>query len=272
MKTMKYIQIVLMLTVMLAIVSIPATASTVQGWVFRSDTSAAMSGIVISNSSNTSQNATTSVNGSFNITVTATTTEIALSVAPTAGYTRNTSVKYTVAADATHNGSRNITMMVITPAVSAVTETTPTMSADTVSWTVTATDGLNNNYVGSRIKYGTDSALASNYFITDWTNSTAAPSITLTNLRINTDYYYQVETYNQLNSAYSATTTGDFKTKSGTSSHYTPVPTYTVVQSPTPFLGNLPGGSNGMVILIIIAVLAYFVLFGMGNNGGKKRR
>lgn len=268
MKTMKYIQIGLLLTMVLAIAVIPASANFVQGWVFRSDTSAAMSGIAVSNSSNATQTATTSANGSYNMTVTGSAIEMTLSLAPTAGYTRNTSVKYTVTG-AAGNSSRNVTMMVITPAVSAVTESTPTLSADTVSWTVTATDGLNNNYVGNRIKYGTDSALASNYFITDWSNNTAAPSISLTNLLINTKYYYQVETYNQLNGAYSATTTGDFTTKSGVSSHYTPVPTHQQAQAPTSII-NIPSGVNGMVILAIVGVLAYFILFGIGSKGNKK--
>ncbi len=269
---MKYIQIGILLTVMLVIGSIPAIAAeyNVSGWVLRSDTGAGVSGIVVSNSSNTTQTGTTNASGGYFFPTQNNTGEFTLSIAATAGYTKNTSVKYNVNGAA--NTTRNVTMILITPAVSAVTETTPTLSGDTVSWTVTATDNLNDNYVGNRIKYSTDSDLAANYFILDWSNNTASPSFTLSNLRINTKYYYQVETYNQLNSAYYATTTGDFTTKSGTSSHYTPVPTYTVVQSPTPLLSNIPGGANGMVILVIIAVLAYFVLFGTGSRGSKKGR
>ncbi len=268
-----------MLLVAVALISAQASAHAydglynVTGFVLRGDTNARMSGIVITNASNTTQTVTTNASGGYILNVTSNAVAQTLGVAATAGYIKNTSVTYT-ASGADNVGNVNVTMILVTPSVSAVTETTPTLNADTISWTVTATDSLNNNYVGSRILYSEDSNLATNYFYSGWSNDTVSPSLSLSNLKVYTKYYYQVETYNHLNGAYSATTTGDFTTKSGVSSTYdkTPVPTSGKPSSLIPGLDGVSGGNNNLIILALIGVVAYYGLFVHGKSGGKKGR
>lgn len=278
MKPIKYVSNILLLLVTVALISTPVSAHVednlwnVSGWVLRSDTLTGVSGVAVSNASNATQTATSNASGGYSISVSNTTSGV-ISVAATAGYIKNTSVTYTVSGS--DNTTKNITMILVTPTVSGVTETTPTTTGDTISWTVTATDSLNNNYVGSRIKYSDASDLASNYFYSGWSNDTTSPSLSLSNLRINTKYYYQVETYNHLNGAYSGTTTGDFTTKSGVSSTYgkTPAPPVAGKPSLIPGLGNVSGGdNNGLIVLVVIGVVTYFVLFGSGKGGSKKGR
>ncbi len=278
MKPIKYVSNILLLLIAVALISANVSAHAydglynVTGFVLRGDTNARMSGIVITNSSNTTQTITTNASGGYILNVTGNPDAHTLGVAATAGYIKNTSVTYT-ANNADNVGNVNVTMILVTPSISGVTESTPTLTGDTISWTVTATDSLNNNYVGSRILYSEDSTLASNYFYSGWSNETTTPSLSLSNLKVYTKYYYQVETYNHLNNAYSATTTGDFTTKSGVSSTYgkTPVPTATATQgSFIPGLGGASGGNNGLILLALIGVVAYYGLFVYGKSGGKK--
>jgi hypothetical protein len=276
MKPIKYVSNILMLLVAVALISANVSAHAydglynVTGFVLRGDTNARMSGIVITNASNTTQTVTTNASGGYILNVTSNAVAQTLGVAATAGYIKNTSVTYT-ANNADNSGDVNVTMILVTPTISGVTEAAPTLNGDTISWTVTATDGLNNNYVGSRILYSEDSALASNYFYTGWDNQTTTPSLSLSNLKVYTKYYYQVETYNQLNGAYSGTTTGDFTTKSGVSSTYGQTPTATPTPgSFLPGLGGTSGGNNGLIMLVLIGVVAYYGLFVYGKSGGKK--
>lgn len=280
MKLKQYVSNILLLLVTVALISIPVSAHAenglwnVSGFVLRSDTGAGLSGLTVSNGSNASQTTTTNSSGGYILNTSNTTVALSLSISASAGYTQNTSVTFLT--NESDDSDVNVTYILITPTITAVTETTPTFSGETISWTVTATDGVNNNYVGSRVLYSKDSALTSNYFYSGWSNDTTAPSLSLTNLEVYTKYYYQVETYNHLNGAYSATTTGDFTTKSGVTSTYGK-PSATAPKTGgiggVPFITDAAGKPNMLVVLAILGVLAYFVLFGTGGSkkGGFKK-
>lgn len=261
----------------LSMISIPVSAHAadnlwnVSGWIRRGDTSALMNGIIVKNTSNTTETATSNATGQYVLSVTSDANQYVLYVTPTAGYIQNTSVKY--AADGADNATINVTMILVTPSISGITEAAAAINSQTISWTATATDGVDNSYVGSRILYSEDSGLAANTFYSGWSNDTATPSITLTNLKVYTKYYYQVETKNHLNGAYYATSTGDFTTKSGVSSTYGKTPVATTTQkSLIPRFGGVSGSNNGLIVLAVIGIVAYFVLFGTGKGGSKKGR
>ncbi len=112
------------------------------------------------------------------------------------------------------NNYSNQTMTIITPTIT-VTDSGVTRTEATIAGTITATDGVNNNYVGTRVRYSKDSGLTTNVWTTAWSNTTTSPSFTLSNLDLGVKWYYSIDTYNRANEAYTASATGDFTTLKG---------------------------------------------------------
>jgi len=190
-------------------------------------------------------------------------------VVTAAGYTRNNTVNIVV--NGSNNNTALVTVPLITPVLSTVASSAVSNTGAVISWTVTATDYVNNNYVGNRVLYTQDSNYANNLFYTAWSNSTSSPSFTLSNLDLSKTYYYRVQTYNSVTSANSATSDGSF-----TTSHGKPSPTYladggyvyaqpgqaSIAGSGQQPVNNVPDNKPKIAVfaVLVIVVLAYFLL------------
>lgn len=240
------------------------------GTINRSDTMAGLSGVALAlNGTNTT---TTDANGVFSLGVQNGSYTISVTV-PNNGYNSEVNMTGTINAASNTTMKRNVTL--VTPAVSSITETSITRTGGTVAWTSSI------SFVGNRLKYSKDSSLTNNVLTTAWSNTTASPSFTLAGLDIFTKYYYQVETYNDNNQTYSATSTGDFTTLAGNPEEEPEA--YELVQqpstgqigSPGAIMSNVQGQvksskTNKVIAFGIIIVVLYLVLG--GKAGGKKRR
>lgn len=243
----------------------------INGSILRSDSGAALSGVVVFNTTNSSQTDTTGADGYFNISGFGNKTNHNLTVTAPSGFTSSTLSINVSGAD---NTSTVKTLTIITPVNSAITESSGTRDQVTISWTVS------DSYVANRITYGLDSALSYNNQHTSWSNSTASPSFTLSNLYSGSVYYYQVESYNLANTSYSDSDTGNYTTGSARKRVIsTPTPALTVTKKKAPFasiLGDdsISDSSRSVFVKAIIAVVvigaAWIWLSGRGKDSKPK--
>lgn len=195
----------MVITVALFIQSASAAVYYLNGTVNASDTTLGLSGVTVTG--NTTNTTTTNANGFWSL---ANNNNGTVSLTFKAnGYTTKSNNTLINAA----SNFSNQTLTIITPTLT-VAESSVTRNAATLTATITATDTVNNNYVGTRVRYSKDSGLA-NSFTTSWTNTSATPAFTLSNLDLGVKWYYSVDTYNSANGSYTASSTGDFTTLKG---------------------------------------------------------
>lgn len=245
----------------------------INGTIYRSDTSAALSGATVFNTTNASQTSTTGANGHFNISWYRNSSGGQHNISIEAeGFTAGSKTNITIAG--ADNSSGITTLTIITPTNSGLTAASVTKNSATISWTVSATDSVNDNYVSNRITYyasGVPSVTSS------WSNTTTSPSFSLSNLRENLVYTYTVETYNTANASYySDSDSSTFTTlKAGVKSKKTPVPTAikpkTVAKKSITTMVT-PSNRNQVFFLIVVIIIggAYFATRNKGK--GKKRK
>lgn len=175
-----------------------------------------------------------------------------------------------------NNITNNVSLTPITPTQSSVASSSVTKYAGVISWTVTATDNIDNNYVANRVRYSKDSALVNNVFYTSFSNNTVSPSFALSGMELNTKYYYSADTSNIATGAYSASTTGSFTTTKGNYSDDDEIqqtvakPKATAQSKKSVTKMVVPRNNNQVFFLMIVIILggAYFVI----KNEGKKNK
>lgn len=241
----------------------------INGTVNRSDTNVGLGGATVTNGTNTTTTSLTAPIGWFNLpNMQNNTGSIGWTITYRAeGFTQQ--INYTNVSGA-DNFTNNVSLTPITPVNSALTASSITKNSATISWTVTATDNVNNNYVGNRITYyasGVPSVTSA------WSNTTSSPSFALSNLRENLVYTYTVETYNRASSSYTDSDSSTFTTTYIGGKKKTPVPTAikpkaTAVKKTITTMVT-PSNNNQVFFLVIVIILggAYFVAV---KNKGKK--
>lgn len=235
----------------------------INGTITRSDTGGALNGATVTNSSNATQTDTTDSNGVFNISgfVNTTATNRHNFTIEAEGFTAGTLINITVSG--ADNTTSTAQLVIITPSNSGLTASSVTKNSATLSWTVSATDSVNNNYVGNRITYYASGVPT---VTSEWSNTTTAPSFPLSNLRENHVYTYTVETYNRANESYSDSDSSTFTTTYvGGIKKKTPVPTAikpkaTVAKKSVTKMVT-PSNRNQVAFLIIVIIIgaAYFL-------------
>lgn len=194
---------VLVLIALLVMTSINTASAGyfINGTTYRSDTGGVLGSVYIFNGTNyTTSDATTGV---FSISSMDNNTNgwtFTAQFNATGSYLPNTT---TIIVNGANVSGVNMNLTVRVPAISSLASSSVGKTSATVSWT------SNISNVGNKLTYSTDSNLANNLFTTDWSNSTTSPSFALTNLRVNTKYYYRASTANIVNSSATYTTTSD---------------------------------------------------------------
>lgn len=284
-KRLKYLVPILLVLVLsllpiVSAVSCPSNDCWINGTIRRWDTNAVVVGAIVYNSTNASMTYTTNANGYFNISGWDYTNTTAsgwhnLSITAPAGYTTgNTIQKIEISGNAIANNTSITRIHPIRPVQSAIVSSSVTKNGATISWT------SNNSNVGNIVNYSMDSALGTDVYKSDWSNSTASPSFLLSNLRLNTKWYYQVSSYNIVNNSYAATSTIlNFTTLSGSGaddemgSYVMSVPSGKAASDNPLFKSMIQKPdtkkSNNLIIVILIGVVLYLAF---GTGGHKKRR
>ncbi len=273
MKAISRLVTLIVLASLVSLVGIEAAAAKdcpcwINGTITENDTLGGLVGATVANGSNVSQTVTTTAGGLYNISGFGNTTGLGINLTVTAsGFTTGTISNIVV--NGADNSTTNQQESIITPTISAITVSSITRSGSVIAWTTTlAAPTTNNAYIGSKVIYSLDSALATNLVNSSWTNSSTSPSFTTTNLLPAKTYYYQVESYSLANSSIKSLTTGTFVTlKAGTKSYWTPpVPQAPVVVRKQQTLIQTMVSSNPkkkvmfVMLVAIVAVIAYFGL------------
>ena len=256
----------------------------INGTTNRSDTGGILASVFVFNGSNsTTSNAT----GFFSICCMENNTAgwtLTAQFNGTDSYTANTTIKTVNYENLTNT---YMTLVVKLQAISSLASSSVTRTGATVSWT------SNVSNVGNRLIYSTDSNRATNVFESAWSNSTTSPSFALSNLRVNTLYYYQASTGNIVNSGvtYTSLSNGSFTTGHGyveeepsaeaiVKAIKTPKPTPKPAIDLSAITGKKGSGisNQGVVLLIAFILVCGIVVYAWqastsGNKGkGKKKK
>ena len=259
----------------------------------------ALSGAIVVNTTNATQSDTTGADGFFNISGFYNSTTTGLTINGS-GYTQQavTGIIIAGADNNTYGTSSYIAMVPVTPTLSSAASASVTKISATVSWTVTATDNVNNNQVSNQAIWWAAGVENSTSL---WSNTTTSPSFSLANLRADKNYTVYLNSYNSVNNSllYYGTTSLRFSTlKAGMSSYYNPetgayeypnqeVQTQPPAQVPGKSdglgMGSVAGGTSGsskntktkMIIfvfmIVVVGLMAYYATKGSGKKGKGKR-
>lgn len=275
---------ILLLVLMVSLLA-PPTSATYTNWINgttnRSDTGGILATVYVFNGSNSS---TSNATGFFSICCMENNTNGWTLTAQFNGsdsYTPNTTIKTVNYENLTNT---YMTLVVRKPAISSLASSSVTKTGATISWT------SNVSNVGNKLIYSIDSNIGTNVYETAWSNSTTSPSFTLSNLRVNTKYYYQASTGNIVNSGVTYTTLSNdsFTTGHGyveeepsaeaiVKAVKTPKPTAKPAIDLSAITGKKGAGISrqGVVLLIAFVVVVGIVAYAWQANksmGKPKRR
>lgn len=168
-------------------------------------------------------------------------------------------------------------MTPITPSVSAGAASSITRTTATITWTVaTPTDNVTNNYVGNEVIFQAPGVAN---ITSTWTNSTLAPSRSLSALFSNKRYTAYYITYNLASGSVYGSSTVAFSTlksnigatleNEGVTTATEPKGALEILTSvnKTPQQRNIILG----IIAVVVMIIAYFYLT-VGSGKGKKRK
>lgn len=261
------------------------TTAWINGTLLDVDNSSAIPGVYVRNASNATTGSgdidsrkfaddTTGTDGFFNISCFQT------GAAETIYFNKSGYIErsLTIAAVNATSDHGNLLMTPQTPTLSGAAASSITRNTATYSWTVTATDNVSNNAVGNRIVYKASGIVNQTG---SWSNSTTAPSVSLSSLRDGQTYTVYYETYNAAAAGYRAMASTTFTTKKSNMGAIIEAETAGAVPTTKKPAGVLervlspnktPQQRNIIivVIVVIIGVIAYFGYF--ANSGGKGKK